>query len=133
MKNFLEKYIGFVILLGVAFLIMLLLVVSHEFRRYRHAKTALWDCFAGAATKCGYVDDTKEEILENIYSLNLSPEKARELILDAREEGNKYKLKLENKKSLSKNEEFILNSMSSRDNYFKRVLEVIDEMQNQDK
>lgn len=105
------------------------MAISHSFRTYNRVQTNLIDCFAGAATKCGYVDDTKEEILENINLLNLSPEKARKVILDAWDEDEKYLNKLTNQKNLDERELKIIDSIKRSELYYKRVLEVIDEME----
>jgi len=122
-KVFVAITIFFTVLLGV-------MIFLHELYQsnFRHQNEI--DCFAGAAVKCGNANQTKKEIIEEIIYLNFSLEEAEAVILEAQSEGIKYHNNLRLKDILSEHEKYILDNEWRREEYFERVLEVIDEMKN---
>lgn len=134
MKKFLEKYISLIIFFGLACVAVITLFIGGFVRDIHNnslREKGRLSCFVSGGIKCGNLDATKEEIIKNLNSFDLSLNKMEELFLKAQENSKNKISELNEKDVLTKNEESMKQGMELSQPYYEKVLEIIKEKKNE--
>lgn len=82
------------------------------------------------AGKCGFDDESDERIKEEMEYLKLSPQKTRELILEAQKHDKETIENLSQKNVITDEEKWILEKSIEKMPYYERVLKILDSIEN---
>jgi|GEM_PF-5935988 len=128
-RKFLIKVFSIIAIVFVGLLGFMMFITKYEKSSLR--LKGHMSCFTGGGLKCGNLNASKKEIIEEIKFLELSLEEARQLILKAQSGSQKRIIEFNSKINLTDDEKSIKKGMELSQPYYERVLEAIDEKENE--